>query len=292
MAAPTVPTLATLVAESLKKAGQTNPDATLTTRAESLWMEEIKNDILILAGGRKLKPLYVSATTVTVNGKNLYSCQTDYISDLTIEILDGTKRGTATGGASGSITLAKNEGDIVSKHVLVTAGTGVGSISQITAFNISTLVATVSPNFGTAPANGSTYMIIDATYPLKEKPIWEIKDNYSRGIPEFYYPLGDSDYGEFILDPTPYSSDSHVYGLRMRYYTNLMTLDLAGTLMITLYQRWRNVWIQGVCAKALDELNDTKANRALKEYRFALQQVVARDAYGLDMSNLQPTVEG
>jgi len=291
MSAPTAPTLATLVSEALKKAGQSNPSSALTTRAQDQWMEEIKNDVLVMAGGRKLKPLYTTSISVTVDGKGRYSNPTDYFSDMTIEILDGVNRGTATAGASGSITLGKNEGDIVGSEILVTSGTGVGSMSQCASFNSSTLVATVSPNFTTAPTNGSTYMIIDRFYRLTEEPIFTLDNGINlRGVPSSFYPLGDADYGEFELSPTPYNTDSHVFGIRMRYYANLLTLDLAGTLISTLYQRWRNLWVNGVTAKALDELNDTRTDKAYSIYKESLSAVVYRDAYGLDMSNLQPKV--
>ena len=290
MAAPTAPTLITLVAEALKKANQSNPDSALTTRAQDLWMNEIKNDILVLAGGRKLKFLYASAVTVTVNGKSRYSCPTDYFADMTIDLLDGNTRGTATGGAVGSITLASNV-DVVGSKILIRGGTGVGSMSECTAFDTSTLVATVSPNFATAPVSGSTYTIVDIITRLTEKHRSHRPNNSSRGNPVEFYPLGDADYGEFELYPVSYTTDGHVFGLLMNYYANLMTLDLAGTLMSTLYQRWRNVWLQGVYAKALDELHDAKTDRQMQIYKFMLQELVAREAYGMDMSNLTGVIE-
>ena len=287
MAAPTAPTLTTLTTEGLKKAGYASPTSAQLTQAQDEWMNEIKNDVLVLSGGRKLTSLYTTSMSVTVQGKERYARPTDFFSEMTVDILDGTERGTATGGAVGSVTLAENEGDIVGKYVLITAGTGVGSMSQITAFNSSTFVATVSPDFNTAPANGSSYMIIDAIYPLQPKPAWDIGRNYSRGLPSVFYPIGDNNYGEFILYPTPYTTDSHVLGMRMRYYANLMTLDLAGTLMATLYQRWRNIWVQGVFAKTLQMDDDNRQKQELDNYYAMIKAMIARETYGADISNLQ-----
>ena len=229
--------------------------------------------------------------SVTVNGKERYARPTDFFSEMTIDILDGTTRGTATNGAVGSVTLAKDEGDIVGKYVMITAGTGVGSMSQITAFNTSTFVATVSPDFNTAPANGSSYMVIDSIYPLQSKPAWDIGRNYSRGLPQIFYPIGDNNYGEFILYPTPYNTDGHVFGMRMKYYSNLMTLDLAGTLMATLYQRWRNIWVQGVLAKTLQTDDDSRQKQEIDNYYAMIKAMIARETYGMDISNLQCKVE-
>jgi len=285
MAVPTPPSLANIVAEGLKKASITSPVAALTTRAQDYWMEEVKNDILVLSGGRKLSSLYTTSTTPSVNGKDRYACPSDYFSDLSLEILDGNTRGTATAGAVGSITLEKDEGDIVGSQIFILSGTGVGSMSQITAFNSATFVASVTPNFTTAPGNGSGYLIVDRNIVLNEKPLHHMQSN-ERGIPREFYPTGSPTYGEFILFPTPYNSDGDLYGILMRYYANLMTLDLAGTLMATLYQRWRNVWVQYIYAKALDEKSDSKAEIEMKRYNMMVHSLIMRETYGMDMSNL------
>lgn len=287
MSAPTAPTLVSITTEGLKKArGSSSPTSAELTIAQDEWMQEIKNDILVLSGGRKLTSLYTTSMSVTVNGQERYARPTDFFSELTLDILDGTERGTATDGAVGSVTFAENEGDIVGKYVLITAGTGVGSMSQITAFNTSTFVATVSPNFNTAPVNGSSYMIVDSIYPLRQEAAWDIKNNYSRGLPQIFYPIGDNNYGEFILYPTPYNTDSHVFGMRMRYYANLITLDLAGTLMATLYQRWEGIWKQGIFAKTLQIDDDQRQEHEMDKYYSMIKALIARETYGADMSNL------
>ena len=161
-------------------------------------------------------------------------------------------------------------------------------MSECTAFNTSTLVATVSPNLATAP--NAHYTIIDQITRLTERHRSHKPNNSSRGNPTKFYPLGDADYGEFELYPTPYTTDSHVFGLQMNYYINLLTIDLAGTLITTLYQRWRNVWLQGVFTKALEELNDKRVDKQQDIYKFMLQELVARETYGMDMSNLQARI--
>lgn len=290
MAAPTAPTLATLVAEGLKKAGQFNPTAALTTRASDLWMEELKNDILRTSRGRKLKPLFTTSTTVTVNNRSRYACPSDYFSDLSVEILDGANKGTATAGAVGSITLGSSQ-TCEGHQILVTSGTGVGSMSQCTSFNTTTLVATVSPNFTTAPTNGSTYTIIDTYTPLTMKPSYKLREitDVSVGLPESFYIIGSPSYHEFELDPIPDNGD-YVYGMRMSYYANLMTVDLASTLMATLYQRWRDIWLQGIVYKALRELNDNRYPQEKQEYEAILQEMLRSDADGIDNVNTQ--IEG
>jgi len=75
--------------------------------------------------------------------------------------------GTASAGASGSITLAAGAFDLTGCIVRTTGGTGGGGTGGannqarlITAYNTSTLVATVSPNWETTPDATTTYDIL------------------------------------------------------------------------------------------------------------------------------------
>lgn len=293
MAAPAVPTLTTLTTEALKKATHSTPSAAELTWAAD-WMEEIKNDILVLANGRKLKSLYTVSATVTTNGKSRYSNPTDYFSDLTLVAIHGEKIGSSQAGAVGSVTLASGHGyaqaDLLGKEIFIYSGTGVSSLSQCT--GLSGDIASVTPNFTTAPATASGYMFVEKNIPLEPRSIWD-KEKLGlypqKGEPVYFMPTGDADYGEFELWPTPYNTTAP-YGLKMRYYANLMTLDLAGTLIATLYQRWRNIWIQGVFVRALESKNDNRGPSERQKYEFMLQNLLASETYGLDLNNLQMTI--
>jgi len=296
MAAPISPTLISLTTEALKKAGYPSPSASLLSRAQTEYMEEIKNDILVMTGGRKLKSLHTVSCLPTTNGQSRYSLPTDYFSDMTLTLMDGNTSGTAQAGASGTITLAADfsstEGNLLGKEIFIYSGTGVGSLSQVTAYNDTTKVATVTPDFNTAPDGTSKYLIIERYNKLAQTPLWNYQENtkVSRGEPDSYYLKGDADYGELILAPAPYRSSAIPWGMQCKYYANLMTLDLASTLISTLYQRWRNVWIQGVKARQLENDDNRKAPTEDQKYRVMLQQLIGRETYGADLSNLQCTV--
>lgn len=291
MASPTAPTLASICSEALSSAGYSNPSSALTARAQNQWMEEIKNDVFFLA--KKLKSLHTTSYAVTTTGVHRYSNPTDYGSEMTLTLLNGTYSGTAQGGSSAGVTLSASEtvgsDFIVGKYILITSGTGKNSCSQCISYDTSTKSASVSPNFTTAPVNGDGYLIIDDYTVLSPKPVWnvdELRLPTLRDKPSNFSPIGDADYGEFILYPTP----DKVYGLQMRYYANLMTLDLAGTLIGTLYQRWRNIFTQGVYAKALKDMDDVRADNEIQKYNSYLQTLILREQYGVDLSNLQITV--
>ena len=291
MAIPANPTLATLAAEGLKKAGQTSPDTALTTRAEGVWMEEAKNDIFFLSSkyNKKLKSLYAISVTMCTIGKSRYAMPSDFGGDLTLTILDGNETGTAQSGTVGSITLAADEGMAeafaLGKNILITSGTGVGSMSQITAYSTTTKVASVIPNFTTAPDVTSGYMVIDnyrMLIPTGDINIEALADPTSSGKPIKYSHIGSSTYGEIRLDFAP----DEAYGLQMRYYVDLSLTDLSSTLMTTLYRKWRNLWIQKVKASALFELNDSEAKKEMDKYYEYVEIVINEETGGTDLGTI------
>mgnify|MGYP001594673593 CR=1 FL=1 len=293
MAVPTAPTLVSITTEGLKKAGITTPTSAQLARAQDEWMEEIKNDIWIIA--KKLISLQTTTIQTLVNGQSRYSLPTDFSSIITMEILDGRVRGTAQAGSATSITLASADTstDIIGSEIVITAGTGQNSISRVTAFNTTTKVATVAPSW-TAPASGSSYMIIDTTYPLTEKTVVYLRslgNATNRDVPSWFYTAGDADDGEYELYPIPYQSDSHVMACRITYYADLMELDLAGTLMATLYKKWRNLFTQGVLMKTFQNDNESRAEKAATTYGGMLSSLIMREQYGVDNSNLSCVVK-
>ena len=286
-AAPTAPDLTSISTEALKQAGDTNPSSAKLTRAQTYWMREVKSEIFTRL--KNLKPMQKTGYLPTTIGKHRYSNPSDFGSQMNLTLMSGAHTGTAQTGAVGSITLAADEDVtedfILGKYVLVTSGTGASSCSQVTAYSTSTKVATVTPNFETAPAASSGYSVVDSYYPLKEALLPDYDTVLSgtvRNQPTHYITQGDSDDGEFILYPNP----DKVYGLQIRYYADLMNIDLASSQMTYLYQRYENVWIQGVLVRALRGKNETRYLEERQIYDRYLMELQARETYGMDMSNI------
>lgn len=291
MPVPSNPTLEELVREGLKKGGESSPDSDLLERAEDVWIEEIKNDIWEL--GKKPKTLHVTSYGVFSMGQSRYSNPTDFSSDLSLTILDGAVRGTAQAGSVSSITLASDDpstsDSIIGKGIIILANTGQGSYSQVTDYDSSTKIATVVPNFNTAPASGSSYMIVDQEYPVEQRPIFEYDRNQNApimGIANRFYPMGDEDYGEFLLNKAP----DKVYGARLRYYADLTRVDTDSALMSTIYRKWRNIFVEGIRWKKIDDEDDDRADGAEGRYARKIQVIINREIYGLDISNLNDQV--
>ena len=62
--------------------------------------------------------------------------------------------------------------------------------------------------------------------------------------------------------------------------------------MTTLYRRWRSLFIQGVKYKCLEDLDDNRQTQEAQKYRGDLNAMIVREAYGMDLSNLNISVEG
>lgn len=289
MSAPTLPTIDDIVEEGLAQAKNKNPSSSTTSRAKNEWMEQIKNDISRLA--RRPRWLQITSHGILTRGQSRYSNPTDFGHDLSLVLLDGIVTGTAQDGSASSITLqagsSVSESDMVGHDILVTSGAGSASLSQCTAYNTSTLIASVTPNFNTAPGASSTYMVVTNEYEVAPGHV-RISDNtklVSRGRPETFSQIGDEDYGEFVFDRPLDKS----YGARLRYYADIGRLDLNGTHIQTLYYKWRNLWISGIKAREMAENDDTESTNAMNEYKSHLNLLRA-DQYGMDLNNMQAKV--
>lgn len=292
MSAPTAPTSTTIVSEALSKAGESSPSTSLTTRG-NLWLEEIKNDIALRT--KTLKSLQKTKGMVLNKGQSIYSMPSDFAGqgEISIIVLDGNNTGSLQTATATTLTLASSfsatEDFMIGKEILITSGTGVNEIGQVTGWDNSTKIATVSASFGTTPAASDGYLIVETYRDLAQGPIRSFDESLytmNRRKPFSYSPTGDVDYGEFVLDAPP----DKTYGAKLRYYVDIMMVDLASTLISTLYLKYRNVWLQGVYARRLQDIDDDRAPKEMGSYYNMLQVMIAAETYGNSLSELQATV--
>lgn len=289
MSTPSNPTESELITEALAIAGERNPTDALYDRAE-LWLAEVKNDIW--RKEKKLRSLQKTCYAILQKGQSRYSYPASFASDLSMTILDGNRTGTAQAGTNSTITLDSGESaldsDLIGREIIITGSTGVGSFSQIVGYNSSTKVATVTPDFETAPDSTSTYLIVDTEYDVEQRPLSDYAKFHSSANqrPEKFFPVGDEDYGEFLFSCPP----DKTYGARLRYYANIMTLDTESTLYSTLLMQWRNIFMQGIVYRKLRDANDDRANDEFSKYRGELQSLINREKYGTDLSFMRDSV--
>lgn len=289
MSIPSLPTIDDIVEEGFAKAGDQNPSSAKLTRAKDVWMEEIKSDIARIA--KRPRWLQITSHGILVKGQSRYSNPVDFGHDLSLVLLDGQVTGTATAGSIGTLTLAAGttltDSDLIGRDILITGGSGQASLSQCTAFDSTTLVATVTPNFKTAPSSGSSYLIVTNEYPVEPGHVAGIDAgrNIMRQRPCSFSQIGDEDYGEFIFDYPPDKG----YGARLRYYADVGRLDLLGTHIQTLYYKWRNLWTLGIKYKHLSENDDSLIPDAKNDYQRELN-ILRADQYGMDLNTQRARV--
>lgn len=284
MVAPTAPSLSSLAIEAVLRAGYvsgTNQYTTALSRAQSEWAEEIKADIFTYE--KKLQSLMVTTIQITNPGVALCSRPSDYSSDLVLTLLDG-RTGVCQTGAAGSITLdTTSYGNIIGKEILIYAGTGKNSISQITSYDDTTKIATVSPDFVVAPIAGDSFMVVDTEVELTAKTIKDYSvSSISPGTPNAYSPVGDSATGKFYLYPAPYRTSGIPWAIKQRYFADLTLIDLSSATLLNLYRKFRNLFIQGMYAKALP-VGDDQKTPGLTEYYQMIKVMCDNDKYGVDV---------
>src|SRR3990167_7590306 len=206
MALPTDPTATTIVTEAYNAAGESDPTAAQLTRATGQWMQEVLNDIWlegVASGNTRLKTLQETLVDVSTTGINTWGLAEDFDEELEIEVLDGSRYDTAQTAGASSITLdaddAGTSSNTIGRLVLITSGTGVDEIKQITAYDSTTKVATVESAWTATPTGSSTYLIVDQAYQLDEIDLAEV----STALPAAGRPTAFFKYNRQIIFDKP-----------------------------------------------------------------------------------------
>lgn len=306
MSLPTDPTITTIASEALQKAGYSTGTAQYTSklsRATGSWAEEIKNDIFSLVNNPKY--LQKTAAIALTANQARYQFPSDFSSPISVTLLASSTAGVVQAGGSNTITLAASDNNteayMEGKEIVTTNGS-TSQIRQIVSFDTSTKVATVDQAWSTNPVALDLYMIVEAYDTLREMPIWEHDANYQLstvGYPSVYYPEGEKASGQtaatysggFIISQTPDATFN--YAIKVRYYMDVMKVDLdtaTDPTITVLYRRWRNVFLQGLYAKALQDQDDNRYASEFSVYDRLLKQIQARETYGVDLNDMRMRV--
>jgi hypothetical protein len=297
MAAPAIPTALSLATEGLYQARIFNPTQAQLSRAQNEVMEQLKNNLWTQI--KQMKPLMTFSYMNIVPGQSRYSCPSDFSSDMTMVILTGLTTGTAVSATTNTLVTPASVGPLdlnqtLGKDLGIISGTAAGSVSQIIGVvnNLNgTTTLTVYPNFQATPDATSGFMLVDTQWEIIADHIANYDKYRTSGVdrPRRFFSMGDENFDEFIFDVAP--DNNYPYILRMRYFVNIMTLDLNSTLMSTLYQKFREYWIKGVKAQALNDNDDTTWEKALMERDQKLQELIMSQQYGTDIHTLRQHVE-
>lgn len=262
MAAPTQPTQTTICTEALKrfKNGGT-PNATEITRAEDYGLEKVKRDIMNF--GKTWRPLLKTCYDITKVGVSHYANPADFEQDYSVGLMTGDHTGVLQAvGSTSSVTLAATEDatqtEAEGKYLLITSGTGVDQARVIDDYNATSKVATMASAYSTLCVIGDGYMIVNSITDLTEMSLG-LYDQFQYpgkgGTPQRRIFVPNESVGELALQPVP----NAVFGLRRRYYADLMKLDITSDLYNVILRRWAGLFEQGVYTWRLSEDDDRYA---------------------------------
>jgi hypothetical protein len=265
MATPPSQTAAKIAQEALSKCGISSTANDKLQRAERTFLREILSDICTSPGrsfNNRLKSLQSKSVQISVSGKSKYALPTDFDEEISVTVLSGTHSGTAQAGASTTITLESGEDatqeDLEGNYILITSGTGSTGLRQCISYNTSTLVATVDSAWDTTPDNTSVYSVIDSVTEIDEDDISEFEGigrQFNKSTPSFYNKTFDTGL-QYIYFDIPF--DAATYGIITRYYANIEKVDLASTIMSTIYTNWFNCLTMGTAMKVAEDEDDSK----------------------------------
>ena len=286
MAVPTAMTATLLVTEAWNKVGTDDPSNAQITRAEDYFLEEIMHDICQRTDEYKatvkLKSLQTLSTDITVIGVSKYAFPSDFEEEISISFLDGTHADTATAGANTTITLAADEdateAEVEGKHILITGGTGENGFRQATDYDTDTLIVTVDSAWDTNPDNTSTYRIINRVIDLEEDTLNGMgalgNTTFNKSDPTTFMKVSEAENTYYILDNPP---DASTYGLLIRYYADILLVDVTSDLVTKLYRKWRTALVQGVAWKIAENDDDDKYGVLKGEYERLVRNLLVRE---------------
>lgn len=282
MSVPTNLTAENLVTQAWKQAGVESPTAAQITRASTYFLQHVLNDIMntsVASGNSRLKTLHQTLIDCSTKGMDTYSLAEALDEEIEVVLLDGDHRGTAQAAASTTITLASDE-DItddvaIGKQILITSGTGVDEIKNITDYVEATKVATIDSAWTATPTSSSTYLIATKRTPLEEVDIAEIEENSPQAAGK---PSQFAKYNRDLVFDRPF--DLSTYGLRIRYFLNIHEVDLTegSTERYTrLLQNWQHVLLEGVIYKIMEYIDDNRQALKKKDYETAKTALLIRE---------------
>jgi len=284
MSMPTQPTATTIVTEALTRFyNGTAPETEEITRSIDYGLEKVKRDIMGL--GKTWKPLIETIYRMGKVGVSHYDNPSDFEKDLSVGIMSGTHTGSLSNiGSSTVLTLDSTENalqrEVEGKFLLITSGVGVNQAQLIDDYDTATKIVTLAAALTTLPNPLDTYLIVDRIQDLNEISIGRY-DQYSYpgvpGAPVRFVALPNDTVGQIAVHPVP----NAVYGIKRRYFIDLMKLDLTSTRYSTILRRWANIFEQGVYVWKLGEDDDRLATEN-EAYQNMLITLMAHDLYGFD----------
>jgi len=284
MGVPTAPTVSSIVLDALTRFynSQAPTDPTEIALATTNGFEKVKRDIMAL--GRKWKPLLKTVYQPTVRNVSKYANPADYREIFSVGIMTGSHTGQLSNIAPDGSNVTLSVGETVLKTdaegamLLITSGTGINQAVQIASYNTTSKIAILAAKYTTNPIIGDGYMVCTSNTDLHHYPIqvWEKFDNQGKaGVPDHYIITPNDTNGDTALLMNP----DGVYGLKRRYYADLLLLDDSSALFSFILRKWQIIFEQGVYVWKLGE-DDDRYQVENQLYQSLLQALMVKELEG------------
>lgn len=282
LAIPVDPTVNDIVLQGMKEGGVCDVTSSSPSFAEfkNYQFQSIKSEMWAAC---KTDTLLENETVlVTQVGARAVTLPTDFDSEISLCIYDADEpsyRGTAQAGVVNSITLATDftatTDEIQGRYLFTLGGLGAGQVRQITDYNDTTKVATVSSLWTVTPDATTTYLIATHERQLE-------RHDYNRAVYQKSFPVS---YDRTGLSMQVFPAPDKIYPLLMIYRCNLTRLDEDGAVFIKHLRERRWLWIQGVKTKTMARFDD---DRYIVEKPIWDQALIQYAAENVVYSQMQP----
>ena len=281
MAVPSNPTVTSIVKDALRHSSIYNPKASQVTELSTEGLQTVKTELW--ASQERDALLEVSVMVLLPIGNGQVNTPDDFDHVVKIDVFSCADSMAFTASAAASATLtapttfSADESTARGLYVFTTSGTGSGQYRQVTAYNDSTKVLTITPAWTVTP-DATTVAFIGhlrrrlglddtGTERLSSFPV------PISGFPTRYRQIGNSplttDLPALEISPVP---DSANYAMVLTYGANLTRLDETGTVFIKHLRERRALWVQGLKVQAQSRYDEARYSGSYAVWQSMLRQ--------------------
>ena len=284
MAVPSNPTVTSIVTQALRHAGLPSPLTAQVTELATEGLQTVKTELWASQERDALLETTVMVLLPIGNGQLDTPADFDHAVTLDVYTSDESMAFTASTAASTTLTAPSTFSADVStvrgRYIFTTSGTGSGQYRQITAYNDTTKVLTVTPAWTTTPDATTVVFIgqqrrrLELDDPGTGWARWSTNgEALSSGYPSRYRLVGSSplntDIPAIEINPVP---DTARYAMLMKYGANLTRLDEVGTIFVKHLRERRGLWMQGLSVQAMSRYDETRYPQAYAVWQAMLHQ--------------------
>lgn len=280
MAVPADPTVTSIVTDALRHAGIPTPTSGQITELLAEGFQTVKTDLWSACTRDRL--LETSVMVILPIGSGQIDTPGDFDHEILLDVFScaAAMAFIASSGGASSITAAATFSADVSSvrglYVFTTSGTGLGQYRQITDYDDTTKILTVTPAWTVNPAVNTTAFIghLRRRLVLDDPTGWSTSLRYpNQGFPTRYKLVGNSalnsDMPAIEISPVP---DTANYALLLTYGPNLTRLNETGTMLIKHLRERRSLWIQGLATQAMRRYDEARYPVEESKWQLALQR--------------------